>query len=246
MEESTNYNCEYYEDLDTNFKQACELCDKEYSHDKLLELLKHGNIPQKQIAALKFDCVNNTDDAYALINNLTGCDGKIREAVALKINNLLTDNENTRTIFAQISPDVFADATIDINGNICRLVVDSAIILKSFDPFSKIYTNKIIKYTQEALHELDKFVFRDKKYIINKQIFKLYWCLEALSEFYGYTDEQALQNILIKCSDVSEYTIREKTAQIVAKSGKFIYIKEKLMNDENYYVREALHHPCFL
>lgn len=245
MEESVNNNSNYYNDLDTNFKFACELCDKEYTHNELLNLLKNGNIPQKQIAALKFDCVNDKNDAAALLNNLTGCDGKIREAIALKISSLIKTDENARTIFAEISPMIFADATIDINANICRLIVDSAVLLKEYKNFSQIYTERIINFTNESLQELDKFIFRDKKYVINKQLFKLYWCLEALSEFYPYADEKELTNILNLCSEQQEYTIREKTAQIVLKSNKFPELKEKLSNDENYYVRQALNHPRF-
>ena len=246
MDNSTNNNCEYYNDLDTNFKLAYELCEQEYSHEELLNLLKTGNIPQKQIAALKFDSINDKNDVSALLNNLTGCDGKIREAIALKINSLLTNNEQARKLFSELSSKVFADATIDINANICKLIVNSAALLKDYNDFCTSYTKHIITFTNESLEELDKFIFRDKKYVINKQLFKLYWCLEALSEFWKYTDEQTLKNIVEKCANQSEYTIREKTAQLILKTNKFNNIREKLMNDENYYVREALHHPCFL
>ena len=84
-----NLNKGFYIDLDTNFQEACEMSEREFSHEELIELLKNGNIPQKQIAALKLDYILNQEEANILINNLTGCDGKIREAVALKISNLL-------------------------------------------------------------------------------------------------------------------------------------------------------------
>ena len=93
---------------------------------------------------------------------------------------------------------------------------------------------------------MDKFIFRDKKYVINKQLFKLYWCLEALGEFYDYADEKTLADITEKCANLKEYTIREKTAQIILKSNKFPQLKERLMNDENYYVRQVLRHPRLL
>ena len=245
MDKSINNNYSFYEDIETNFKQAYDLCQKDFSHMEILDLLKNGNIPQKQIAALKFDYINNIDDAKALLENLTGCDGKIREAVALKINSLLLSDEKSRKIFADISAEKFADATIDINANICRLVVDSAIMLKDFNNFSVKYTECILQHTKDALNEIDKFIFRDKKYVINKQIFKLYWCLEALSDFFEYSDSNTLSDIIVKCASQSEYTIREKIAKIIQKTNKFESIKEKLANDENYYVREMLHHPSF-
>ena len=79
-------NSSYYETLDENFAQALKLYETEYSHDELIRLLQNGNIVQKQIAALRLDGINSKSDADILISNLTGQDGKIREAVSLKLN----------------------------------------------------------------------------------------------------------------------------------------------------------------
>lgn len=224
-------------DFDTNFEQALKMSQKEFSHYELIALLREGNVAEKQIAALKLDGVNNLSDAEALINNLTGCDGKIREAVALKIHSLLTEKPEISELFN--FPEIFADASIDINPNVCRLVVESVQILKKTSAFSEIYLNKILEFTQNAFEELDKFIFRDKKYVINKQLFKLYWCLECLKLFVNDIDEDKLFSILERTSQEREYTIREKAAQILIllESEKFNSLKEKLMNDENYYVR---------
>lgn len=221
--------------LDENFDLACELSEKEFTHQELLKMLEVGNIAERQIAALKFDKVENDVDALALMNNLTGCDGKIREAVALRINQLLTSNIEARAFFNY--PLVFADATIDINANICRLVVDSAKLLKADAEFSKIYLERILEFTKQAFEELDKFIFRDKKYVINKQLFKLYWCLETLQNYYMEIDNTKLKQILEQGAAQSEYTIREKVAQIVRLAGGFEDLKNKLEQDENYYVR---------
>ncbi len=221
--------------LDENFDLACELSEKDFTHEELLQMLNNGNIAERQIAALKFDKVENDVDALALMNNLTGCDGKIREAIALRINQIITLDSNSREYFN--FPLVFADATIDINANICRLVVDSAKLLKTDEDFTKIYVQRILEFTDEAFDALDKFIFRDKKYVINKQLFKLYWCLETLQNFYMDVDKNKLEEILTKGAEQNEYTIREKVAQIVQISGEFASLKEKLQFDDNYYVR---------
>lgn len=223
--------------FDTNFELALRMSQKEFSHNEMIALLRDGNVAEKQIAALKLEEVNNLSDAEALINNLTGCDGKIREAVALKIHSLLTENSEISELFN--FPEIFADASIDINPNVCRLVVESVRILKKSSAFSEIYLNKILEFTQNAFDELDKFIFRDKKYVINKQLFKLYWCLECLKLFVDDIDEDKLFSILERTSQEREYTIREKTAQILVmlELEKFNSLKEKLINDENYYVR---------
>ncbi len=228
----------FYKDLDTNFEIAYELAEKNFSHSELINMLNCGNIPQKQIAALKLDTLLNKEDAKILFSNLTGCDGKIREAVALKINQLLR-NKNCAFDFFNF-PEILADATIDINGNICRLCVENATFLKDFTNFSELYTKKIIKFSYEALQELDNFIFKDKKYIINKQLFKLYWCLEAIKYFYNYIENSVLEEILTKSSLQTEYTIREKVAEILNISGKFPDLYNNLQKDENYYVKFAL------
>lgn len=229
----------FYKDIDTNFESAVKLSESEFTHDELIYMLKNGNIPQKQISALNLDTVLNKKEAETLINNLTGCDGKIREAVALKINQLLSANSSLYDLFN--FPEIFADATIDINANICRLVVDSVSLLKNNETFRIIYLKKILNFIEETFSELDKFIYKDKKYVINKQLFKLYWCLEALKLFADDIEEQELLRILSRACQETEYTIREKAAQIVIqiKSNAFKELKETLLNDNNYYVREV-------
>lgn len=230
----------FYKDLDTNFAQACELSEKELSHEDLTRLLEFGNIPEKQIAALKFDYINNQQDANLLINNLTGCDGKIREAVALRIYHFLSEKPETKKYFiSHNSAKIFADATIDINANICRFVVESVALLKSDNEFSKNYIQHILGFIDNALKELDSFIFKDKKYVINKQLFKLYWSLETLRNFIEFVDKDTLLKILTRVCKEKEYTVREKAAQIVVllEDSSFDEIKNLLKNDENYYVK---------
>ena len=232
-------NTGFYKDLDTNFELACKMSEHEFSHEEFLNLLQNGNIPEKQIAALKISKIQNLEEAKILVNNLTGCDGKIREAVALKINQLLNESDFYPKLFAQLDYIPFANATIDINGNICRLVIDSVSILKQDKAFSKAYLNQILSFTRETFVELDKFIFRDKKYVINKQLFKLYWCLDALKCFTDELDFKEILPILERASKEKEYTIREKVAQILVltNDNTLNELKAKLTQDENYYVR---------
>lgn len=235
-----NLNTGFYKDLDTNFEQALEMAERKFSHGELINLLKTGNIPQKQIAALMLDSVVDITEADTLVSNLTGCDGKIREAVALRINQLLSETPEVSRYFTQA--DTFANASIDINANICRLVIDSASILISDSEFLSVYKTKILSFISEAFEELDKFIFRDKKYIINKQLFKLYWSLEALKLFANELRVEELVPILDRASQEREYTIREKAAQIlkILQNKDLNNILERLSSDENYYVRIAV------
>ncbi len=227
-------NSGFYKDLDTNFEEALKMSAQEFSHQELLEMLQNGNIPQKQLAAMRLDKINNQTDADILISNLTGCDGKIREAVALRINNFLREQPDSIKFFNQA--EVFANATIDINANICRLIVDSVAVLKQDKEFTKVYLERILSIIDDAFLELGKIAFRDKKYVINKQLFKLYWCLESLRFFVDDIEEEKLLSILERSAEEKEYTIREKAAQIIVLTP-FEDLKNRLKNDENYYVR---------
>lgn len=236
-------NTGFYKDLETNFSCALEMSERDFTHEELLELLKEGNIPQRQIAAMKLDYISDNSEANILIGNLTGCDGKIREAVALRINQFLNSDKTYIKIFSKY-PETFADGTIDINGNICRLVVDSAAILKSDKEFSDKYIAKILVFIQEAFEGLDKIVFRDKKYTVNKLLFKLYWSLEGLKVFEDSIKDEVLLNILSRASKEKEYTIREKAAQILVLRNNSIFneLKTSLINDDNYYVRNVFNY----
>ena len=230
-------NTGFYKDLDTNFELACEMSEKDFSHKELIEMLEFGNIPERQIAALRLYDVLNESEADILVDNLTGCDGKIREAVALRINRFIFEDIKYAKMFSQA--EIFADASIDINANICRLVIDSVSALKQNEEFAKVYLKKILTFINEAFQELDSFIFRDKKYVINKQLFKLYWCLEALKLFAKDVDKVLLFSIIERSSKEREYTVREKAAEIIAKTDDSMFdeLKKTLQNDENYYVR---------
>lgn len=232
-------NVGYEENLDKNFSRAVELCSENISREKLFEFLQHGNMPEKQFAALEIDSIKSQTEADILMENLTGCDGKIREAVAFKLHEIIPHNPE---YFFQY-PDIFANATIDINANICRMIIEVLPYLNN-NEFIQMYTNKLLDFINSAFSQLDNFNFRDKKYTINKQLFKLYWCLEGLNIYFEHLNENNLHNILEKCSDISEYTIREKVAQLLRNNittQKLKELKTKLKSDENYYVREILY-----
>ena len=80
-----------------------------------------------------------------------------------------------------------------------------------------------------------------KKYVINKQLFKLYWSLEALKLFSNDISVERLLSILERAAEEKEYTIREKVAQILVQlnDSKYEALKSKLVNDENYYVKQV-------
>ena len=240
MIEEYNLNNSYYETLDENFKQALNLCENNYSHSELLEFLQSGNIVQKQLSALKLETINSQNEAQILVSNLVGQDGKIREAVSLKLNEFMS---NPKTLVYFETPEnyqIFLAAIIDINGNICRNVIGAISHLKDNENFCNQFCQELVILTKDLLAKIEKDDFFEGKYKVNKEVFKLYWCLETIYVFWNKIEFEDLKEIILRTKDIQEYTIREKAAKILTRKfsdPELLKAKEALKNDSNYYVR---------
>ena len=237
MEKTTNGYCQT---PDENFKLACDLIDKNQGHDELINMLKTGNIAEKQLAALKLDTLCSKDEAQTLVDNLTGQDGKIREAVSLKIAEFSSD----KSLLTFFEPDknfqTFLDAVIDINGNICRNTINSLKNFKSNSDFCEQFCPELLDRTLSIAGKVKDFDLKDGKYKVNKEVFKLYWYLETIYTFADRLDLPKLKQILNITKSINDYTIREKTAKILTlnfNDSKLNEIRQLLKNDTNYYVR---------
>lgn len=235
-----NLNNTYYATLDENFNEALNLVNKEFTHTELLEMLKNGNIPQKQIAALRLDTITSKEDAQILLNNLTGQDGKIREVVSLRINEFMHRPELLEYFTDLDCEKIFLEAIIDINGNICRNIISAISQLKNSDKFCQNFLPSLIQKTKDIIEKVKAFDIQDGKYKINKEVFKLYWYLETIFTFYEKINFSDLKQILLAAKNVEDYTIREKVAKILTlnfQDSDLQHAKQELKNDSNYYVR---------
>ena len=233
-------NNSYYKTLDENFTQALNLYETEYSHKQLLEFLKSGNIVQKQISALRLETITSVSDAQILVSNLVGQDGKIREAVSLRLNEFMSNPQLIQFFQTPENYNIFLQAVIDINANICRNVISAISNLKSNEEFCKMFCTNLVKLTLELLDKVEEFNFQDGKYKVNKEVFKLYWCLETIYEFYEKLEISDLKTIVLRSKNVDEYTIREKAAKILSRGfsdKELLKAQTELKNDKNYYVR---------
>ncbi len=229
-------NSSLTEKYNNDFNKALNIYENSYSHEYLIELLKHGSVAEKQAAALKLNSINTEDEAKIFIQNLTGCDGKIREAVSFRLKEFIPANP---ALFEAYS-EIILDAIIDINGNICRNTIEAVKCLKNNRKFSDKFCKMLTNRTLNLIEPIKNFDFQDGKYKINKEVFKLYWYLETIYEFIECIDDKILLAILEQTKDIQEYTIREKTAKIISKLKnieEFLQIKLELKNDINYYVR---------
>lgn len=238
--EEYNLNNSYYETLDENFKQALNLCENNYSHSELLELLQSGNIVQKQLSALKLETINSQNEAQILVSNLVGQDGKIREAVSLRLNEFMSNPKTLGYFETPENYQIFLAAIIDINGNICRNVIGAISHLKNNENFCNQFCQELVILTKDLLGKIEKDDFFEGKYKVNKEVFKLYWCLETIYVFWDKIKFEDLKEIILRTKDIQEYTIREKAAKILTRNfsdPELLKAKEALKNDSNYYVR---------
>lgn len=220
------------ENLNEDFNTALNIYENDYSHADLIELLKNGSVAEKQASVLKLETLTSKDDAEILMQNLTGCDGKIREAVSFRLPEFVSQSPEYFTNFVEI----FLEAIIDINGNICRNTISALTYLKNFNGFCTNFCQKLSERTLKLAKFAKTFDPQDGKYKVNKEIFKLYWYLETI---YHFTDFIEIKDIILETKDISDYTIREKTAKILSKLNDFEQIKQELKQDENYYVRRV-------
>ena len=230
----------YYATVDENFNQAYKLITTEQSHAELINMLNNGNIVQKQLAALKIETIYNKEEAQILINNLTGQDGKIREAVSAKINELMHSPDTALFFDTKAHYKVFLDAIIDINGNICRNIISAISTLKENKDFCDLFCQELSNWALALANIIKDFDFQDGKYKVNKEVFKLYWYLETIYIFANQLDFNKLKEIISITKNINEYTIREKTAKILTLNfddSDLVLARELLKNDTNYYVR---------
>lgn len=208
-------------------------------------MLNSDDIAQKHYAILELNSINSLEEAKALVFNLTGQDGKIREAVAHKIDEFTNTPEFIKFFIDASIFETMLDGIMDINGNVCRLIVKCE--LNKTEEFNNYLCEKLPESIRNIIKEIDESnaelkPFHQKRYVVSKRNFQLYWCLEALYNCVENVKLEKIKDIFFWCTDFYDYTIREKTAKILTKidSSELSELKEKLKNDENYYVRRFL------
>ena len=228
---------EDFEKILKNTETACLLCERKFSHEEMIEIIKTDNDLEKQICILRLDEVKNQGEADLLVYNLTNHHGIIREAAALKINELVKRPENA--VFFQTKQILltFLDAVIDINPNICRLIIEILPFVENKAFFFENLYQKAVEIIQDA-----KTMNRRKSgYVYSRKVFKIFWYLEAAAELGCFEDKKAVLSMIKSTFDFEDYTIREKCAKLVK-----IFpdtpenIKSALAGDENYFVRRIL------
>ncbi len=222
------------------FEHAFILCEKKFSYEEIINVLKNGSDVEKQIAILKIRFIENHEDAKLLVSHLTGQDGPIRESVAVKLNELLVEN-------CKIFDDVdfyptYVDAVCDVNPNVSRNVISYLPKLE----FAGELFDLLIKKTEKIFERIEK-PDTEQKNFLTVRLFNLYWCLEAIGELLVAKNnlivENRLNGLLEKSAVFNNYTIDEKIARIISLpffNDVRCKIEKKIQNTDNFYVKRYL------
>ena len=218
-------------------EKAALLCEKEYSHSEIIDVIKTENDFEKQICLLKMDKLQTQAEADLLVFQLTGHHGLIREACAMKINEFVINFDLSHLFLTKNILESLLKGVNDINPNICRLICSIfPVLFKENTTQKEFFIKKLYERFFVIFEELEKLK-RSNWY--TKKLFNLYWCLEALALLEPPVSK-TLENILQQSATIRDYTIREKTAfvlSVLKESSQILdEIKNKLKNDENFYV----------
>ena len=204
-----------------------------YSYDEIIKNLKDVNIDDfvKVFSILDLSDFKSQDDFSIFINHLTNHSNPIREAVALK----LEDIDNS-WFLDEFSLSKLENAIVDINPNISRAICN---IIEKSEPLKELLSERIIDKTLSNLREItpDEIKGNDKSHAKNKKIFSLYWLLEAISNLKIEKYNSKVLEILNTTVKFKDYTIREKTAKILSKMpNPPMELLKSATIDTNFYV----------
>ena len=190
------------------------------------------NIFCEIFSLIEKDKINSKEEFDDFISNLTNHPTPVREACAYKLDEFYDDK-----YLDDNSANIILDSITDINPNISRMVCK---VINSNKQLQEALVEKLIEKINKILNDFSykERIQNNKSHAKNKALFSLYWLLEAL--FYCYREEfysDEILKILNATISFSDYTIREKTAQLLTKiKNPPERIIEQIKQDNNFYV----------
>ena len=218
----------------------------EICHDDIIENLKQDSEDFIKIfSIINLEKFKNLEEVELLFTHLTNQPTPIREAVALKLEEIYKDE-----LYSAFIKEQLLKAIIDINPNVCRAICN--IIFKSEFLKNNLLDDLIIRINNllVEIKKQDRNLggFYDdaqkirKNHAKNKKLFSLYWYLEVLSIcIKGKNNSQVLE-IIKETIKFNDYTIREKTAKILINiNDSPIELLKIIQNDQNFYVKNLVY-----
>lgn len=227
--------------------QELENLELDFSHDEIFENLKNDTCEDfvKIFSIINLKELKNVDEAHILFHHLTNHPTPIREAVALKLEEIYDEK-----FFDEYIKEKFVKSVIDINPNVCRamcnIVSRSSLLIDELCLPLISCINTLLDEIKDNDKELGGFYDNAlkvrKNHAKNKKLFSLYWFLECLSLCNVKKNNSAVLEIVNQTIKFNDYTIREKTAKILNNlenvSSELLKIAQ---NDQNFYVKNQVY-----
>ena len=215
-------------------------------HNEVVKNLKNDSEDFVKIfSIIELKNLYEITEAELLFYHLTNQPTPIREAVALKLEEIYSD-----VFLNDFIKEQFLKSIIDINPNVCRAICN--IVSRSQKLQTVIIAdliqniNSLLCEINEQDKQLGNFFDNAKKirknHAKNKKLFSLYWYLEVLSicKFEKYNSE--VLEIIKQTIKFNDYTIREKTAKILMNiKDAPDPLLQMIQNDENFYVKNLIY-----
>ena len=217
----------------------------EINHDEIIKNLKNNSEDFfKFFSIINLEEFKNIEEVELFFNHLTNNPTPIREAVALKLEEIYIDE-----FYNDFIKEQFLKAIIDINPNVCRAICN--LISKSEFLKNDLLDDLIIKINNllDEIRGKDKDLggFYDdaqkvrKNHAKNKKLFSLYWYLEVLSICVEAKNNSQALEIVNETIKFNDYTIREKTAKIIVNMHNApLELLKTIQNDQNFYVKNLV------
>ena len=189
------------------------------------------NLFENIFSIVDIDLINSKKEFDEYILYLTNHPTPLREAAAYKLEELYNDCFLDKNVL-----EIILNAIIDINPNVSRCVCKT---IEKNKKLQEMIEPEIIAKIEKLLLDItqEEKTEKNKSHSKNKKIFSLYWLLEAL--FYCISEKyiKNVLEILHSALNFSDYTIREKAAQILTKlPHKPVELIQKIKDDPNFYV----------
>ena len=231
-------------------KDQYECLYEDSSYSEIMENLKNPNVDDfiKIFSIINLKNFVSEADFVVFINYLTNHATPIREITAYKLEEFV--KEYRSYFLSDFSKNKLLNAIVDINPNISRAV---CAVIGMTDELKIALEEEIIKKIEILLSEIKDYqdktgdLFDDNKknrknHAKNKKLFSLYWYLEALSICLSEKSHEKIVQILKNTIKFCDYTIREKTAKILAIMPNPPYeLLQSAKCDQNFYVKNQVY-----
>ncbi len=226
------------------FKIDCT--KEEYPDFVVFDKLKNACLDDfsKIFEIIKIRHVQSEIEANILIDFLTDCSNPLREACAFKLAEICTNDY--KYFLNDFSKQKILKAVTDINPNVSRAVCS---IFSNVKEIGKYVEYDLILMINSLLNNIKIYENKNNDFFIgnkrntknhakNKKLFALYWCLEALFFCWSGKYNSEVLEILYSTINFNDFTIREKTAQLLNRiDNPPCDLLQKAKDDQNFYVK---------